>query len=299
MQNQKANDFAGVDGSVEEDFTLIHAKVPYRKTPDWPSASADVIHDRNQLINVTNGELPLGILPGLVIPDEERKQLVQSLLSVPVKKYEGTSDEQSVKCWGQPLVDAKSITEHLTVGVEPMVHRLTQPLVRRIERWLLQNGFNVTKMIDPFTGLSYHAGIFRSINVVNHNSVLHVDDFIRDATKKDDFRFPYLLADRLFYQVSFNILLDDGGHKPDSLYVHNKMYDSSHEKHVLENGWQFPVCFVSDRPYYKHIPRVGETYVFSTSNYHDVRGGSPLSRRITFSCFGIYIPDINLFMLYN
>lgn len=301
MLNQKSHDFAGVGESVEEDFKLVQAEIPFRNTPVWFSNQPLVLKSSADIINLATGVSPLGILPPckIIHSEDERKSILERLLDVPPQKYVSTNGEQSVKYWGQPFVDSATVTKHLTSEINTLVKSLSEPLVKRVENWLHENGFNVTRIIDPLTGFTYPVGVFRAINVVNNSSVLHLDDFVRDGLMKPDFTLPYLLEGKLFYQVSFNILLDDGGYEPDSLYTYNKFHLPSHEKFVLGNGWQFPLSLVGDCNFLKHTPKVGEGYMFSTSCYHDVKGGSPKSNRITFSCFGIYLPELNLFMLYN
>ncbi|MEY4926582.1 MAG: hypothetical protein RI894_1018, partial [Bacteroidota bacterium] len=146
---------------------------------------------------------------------------------------------------------------------------------------------------------SYTAGVFRAINVVNEASVLHCDDFIRDGLKKPDFRLPEVLKNQVYYQLSFNVLLDDGGFEPDALFVHNRFYTLPDEITCLPNGWQFPLDLVARQPHCKFTPSVGSEYVFNTINYHDIKGGSQLANRVTFSVFAIYIPALSMMLLYN
>jgi hypothetical protein len=103
----------------------------------------------------------------------------------------------------------------------------------------------------------------------------------------------------MYYQVSFNLLLDDGGFEPDPLYVYNRFYNPSDETFCMDNGWQFSVDLMDGSNVYRYNPKVGEAYVFSTTAFHDIYGGSPLSNRITWSVFAIYVPSLNMMLLYN
>jgi hypothetical protein len=157
----------------------------------------------------------------------------------------------------------------------------------------------VEPLIDPLTGQAYSAGVFRTISVTGKSSVLHCDDFVRDGSLKTDFRLPSVLKNRMYYQLSFNILLDDGGYNVDPLYVFNRFYNVADENDCLANGWQFPLSLVADAAVCQYQPTVGATYVFSTINYHDIKGGSTAARRITWSVFALYVPELNLMLLYN
>jgi len=126
-----------------------------------------------------------------------------------------------------------------------------------------------------------------------------MDDFIRDGNMKPDFRLPTALKGRPYFQVSFNILLDDGGHQAAPLYTYNRFYNPCDEIHCMDNGWQFPKELMADIPVYKYQPKIGETYVFPTTAYHDIFGGSPLANRVTWSVFAIYVPYLDLMLLYN
>jgi len=269
------HDFAGVAGAFEVDFKLRQAEIPTRNTPKWLTDIAADIAFKDDILDITAGLRPIGFLPpNTIIRDSaERQQILNLLKAIPVKNYEGISDEQRIKAWGLPFVDSPTVTEHLTTKVDPRILELTEPLVRRLELWLTSLGFNVTKLTDPFTGLAYPAGVFRSMNVSKEAGAIHVDDFIRDGLLKPDFRLPYLLEQYEYVQISFNALLCDGGHEPDNLYAFNRFYQHSDEEHLLPNGWQFPASLVAGSPVYRHRPVVGQDYVFNTCNYHDVKGG--------------------------
>lgn len=272
-----------------------------RQTPRWAVNSPTALTCKCGMKSLAVGKLPIGILPPRTIVRStlERKRILRELMQLPETRYKGVSDDQCVRCWGSPFVDAKTVSDHLSTAISPAVVALTSPLLQNLTEYLVSLGFDVQPMIDPVTLIPYPAGIFRAISVVNEASVLHTDDFVRDGLQKPDFRLPEVLVGRQFTQLSFNILLDDGGFEPDALWVYNRFHTPADEVFVMKNGWQFPLDLVSRRPSCKYTPSVGSEYAFCTTNYHDVRGGSPRANRVTFSVFAIYVPSLNLMMLYN
>ena len=275
--------------------------IPYRPTPKWVTDKQLVLQRKRDFIQVALGKAPIGILPkkALLPSEDHRLAILQELQNIKAAKYDNTDSEQRVESWGKPFVDSTTLDIHLTMQVNEKILGISNPLVERTQRFLESLGYEVDFLIDPVTGLQYHAGVFRQISVSKSSSVLHVDDFIRDGQHKLDFRLPKVLTGRMYYQVSFNLLLDDGGYEPDSLYVYNCFYNPSDEAFCMENGWQFPVELMGNASVFRYTPKIGEAYVFSTTAFHDICGGSPLSNRITWSVFAIYVPSLNLMLLYN
>lgn len=291
----------GTTALQQEDESDFKPHVLHRQTPKWVTPNTVAITCKCSMLSLAMGKLSVGLLPpGTVIPSvAARKSILNQLRQIPDNKYQHTDVDQRVRSWGKPFVDSATLAAHLGEKVDPRVEALTGPLVTRIARFLRLKGFEVQPLIDPVTLIAYPAGVFRAINVVNEASVLHTDDFVRDGLQKPDFRMPEPLANREFFQISFNVLLDDGGYEPDALFVYNRFHIPADEKRILHNGWQFPMSVVRNRLACKHTPSTGSEYVFCTTNYHDVRGGSPLANRVTFSVFALYVPSLNLMMLYN
>ncbi|PHN05899.1 hypothetical protein [Flavilitoribacter nigricans] len=283
------------------DKTADRPEIPQRPTPAWMIKRSLPMRSREDMRLLATGHLPLGILPdGLLLPSfRYRRRVVDSLRDMQAARYDNTDAGQRVESWGKPLVDAPSLDAHLRLSVDERIQAISDPFVDRIREWLTGLGYRVEDLIDPLTGMKYHAGILRQISVSKSNSVLHVDDFVRDGRMKPDFRLPEVLRGQHYYQISFNLLLEDGGHQADPLYCYNRFYRDEDESYCLANGWQFPAELMEDAKYYRYQPKVGEAYVFSTTAYHDIFGGSPLSNRITWSVFGIYVPSKNLMLLYN
>lgn len=102
------HDFAGVDGSVESDFQLNQAEVPFRNTPKWLTNVPEDITTKDDIVDITQGLKPLGFMPPNIIihNNEERQLILQMLLAIPVKNYEGVAEEQKIKAWGLPFVDS-------------------------------------------------------------------------------------------------------------------------------------------------------------------------------------------------
>lgn len=275
--------------------------IPCRTAPKWTQSAPATIDAKRYLEDVAVGKLPLGLIPaGVLLPgDNYRKEVVQQLQAISTAKYDNTSNEQRVESWGKPFVDSATLDDYFQLEVNPTVLAISNPFVTRTYRFLESLGFQVDYLTDPTTGAKYHAGVLRKISVSKTSSVLHVDDFIRDGLKKPDFRLPSVLKGERYFQLSFNLLLEDGSHQADPLYCYNKFYNPCDEKQCMDNGWQFPESLVAGCDYHKHQPKVGGAYVFSTTAYHDIYGGSPLADRITWSVFAIYIPAKNLMLLYN
>lgn len=275
--------------------------VPCRKTPQWEHQKEVPLTSKEAFIAMAIGKAPIGIVPsGSLIPNKkEQLKILQNLTKIGSAKYDNTDSEQQVESWGKPWVESKTLKDHLSMKVNQTVLNLSNPIVFRTKDYLEKLGFKVGFLTDPFTGLDYHAGVFRFINVSKNRSVLHMDDFIRDGNMKPDFRLPLPLKNRPYFQVSFNVLLGDGGHQAAPLYTYNRFYNPCDEVHCMDNGWQFPTELMRNTPVHKYQPQVGETYVFSTTAYHDIYGGSPLSNRVTWSVFAIYVPSLDLMLLYN
>lgn len=275
--------------------------VPCRITPKWSQNYPIAIDAKEHLQLIAEGKLPLGLLPeGTLLSDDQyRKEAVQRLQAISTAKYDSTSTEQRVESWGKPFVDSATLEDHFQLDVNPDVLAVSNPFLTRTQRFLESLGFQVDYLTDPVTGARYQAGVLRKISVSKSSSVLHVDDFIRDGLKKPDFRMPSALVGEQYYQISFNLLLEDGGHQVDPLYCYNRFYNSCDEAQCMDNGWQFPESLLDGCEYYKYQPKVGSAYVFSTTAYHDIYGGSPDAERITWSVFAIYVPSKNLMLLYN
>lgn len=276
-------------------------KVPYRSTPNWIIDNEIQLQSKKDLNLIATGKAPLGILPQEVLlrSGDERKKIVQELLTIGSLKYEVADPDQQLERWGMPLVDSASITKHLAMSIDERVLGISNPLLEKVKCYLAGLGYTVDYLIDPITNKQYHAGIIRKLNVSSNSSVLHVDDFVRDGMLKPDFRLPTILAGEIYYQISFNLLLEDGDYQADPLFCYNRFYNSSDEDFLLANGWQFDQEVIADTQFLQYQPQVGEAYVFSTTAFHDIYGGSPLSNRITWSVFAIYVPTMNLMLLYN
>ena len=301
-ENAKVKDCFGVCSSSQQKVEKhLDIKVPCRNTPVWIRPKSEKIFKRENLLNVANGKIPIGILKddAIIKNEGDRKRIMNVLKTIEAKKYDNTDPEQQVDSWGAPLVDSVSLDQHFKTDVNPIVKTISDPLKNRLVENLKNLGFKVEDLVDPKTGYKYPAGVLRKIKVSSKSSVLHVDDFIRDGLKKPDFRLPDVLKGKSYTQISFNILLDDGGYQADPLYCFNKYYNPCDEKFCMQNGWQFPTWLMDNVDMYKYQPKVGEGYVFSTTAYHDIFGGSELANRITWSMFAIHVPSLNLLLIYN
>jgi len=278
----------------------LGVQLSVRKTSEWASCDLQYLDKIDIIKGIATGILPIGLFHNLVIfrDEDERLNILRALFNIPVTKYDGTDFGQGVNCWGNPFVDSQYLESHLTtLNIE--LDSLRKPLLERLKNYFVELGFNVEDLLDPITNLPYSAGVFRYINVQKGSSVLHIDDFVRDGLKKEDFRLPKCLINQDYSQLTFNILLDDGGYQPDSVIVYNRIYSSEDEEFVMKNGWQFPLSIVEDYKSISFTPSVGDSYVFSSLNYHDISIGHHLSNRVTFGLFIIYISATNTMYFYN
>lgn len=281
--------------------------LPVRTNPVWESNSIAHISDRNTLLKVISGKLPIGILQKSLITEAERIILVEELLKLQIKKYDNTDPKQKVEVFGKPFVDSETVTKHLTSGIDEKFDAITTPLFERLLYEFSQMGFNPQPLIDPITLLLYPAKVCRLISIPkgcytergNECSVLHCDDIIRDGLMKPDFRLPVGFEHHQYFQFSVCIQLEDGGFRPDALFVYEKQFSAELQGDFMENNWQLPIEKVSDTRYASYTPELGATYLFSTLNFHDVKGGDPRAKRLNFSVFFIYIPETNQLFYYN
>lgn len=281
---------------TEIDF---NSSVPVRNVSNWKSTEPTYIICSCTNHHLLDGEIGTALLPNeLLFSEIERNETLKKLKSRQVKQYENTNASQKVMVDGFPFVDSTSYNEYLHAEMDAEFIELVRKPINNLKKHFESLGIKTEILFDEVTGLPFKAGVFRTISVPKA-SVLHVDDLGRDGFLKPDFRMPKALQGVYYNQVSFNVLLDDGGYEPDSLYVYNQPYKKEHEELVYVNGWQFPQWLVQDSQYIKYTPKVGQAYAFSTTNYHDVNGGHPLAHRVTFSVFGIWVRELNTLYLYN
>lgn len=272
-----------------------------RPTFNWITDEVVNLQSYEDFINVFMGEIPLGILPNKAMPCiNKMDELVKLVKRRSSKKYANTDEKQKVETYGSnPFVDSEIVSGYLIKDIDKEIDVYMSEYVMILSVYLSMLGFEVEILKDPLTSLNYSAGVVRRISVSKDTSVLHVDDFVRDGNMKVDFRMPVELLENDFYQSSFNILLTDGGFQADPLYVYNSFYKEEDEAFCMANGWQFKKDVIEDVDSFKYQPKPNEGYIFSTSAYHDIYGGSKKADRITWSVFAIYVPNTNKVLLYN
>jgi hypothetical protein len=282
--------------------------LPVRATPLWQTTEVTHLTCRETFLKLVSGKIPIGILPDEILSEDERLRIVEQLENLPpFKKYENTSTEQKVEVYGFPFVDAATMKEYLAAPEDSTFAAITSPLMDRVLKQFRNWGFSPTPLIDSLTLKPYKSKVCRYIQIPKGCitetgegcTVLHVDDIIRDGMKKKDFRFPLGLEGKEYYQISVNILLENGGFLPDKLFVYEKQYSVEMESEFLDNKWQYPLQKVEPNRCLSHTPLLRECYMFSTQNFHDVREGDNGSKRLTFSVFFVYVPETNEFFYYN
>jgi hypothetical protein len=282
-------------------------ELPKRQTPTWEQVNTVQIKNKETLIKVITGQLPIGLLPFEIISEDERVRLVKEVKNLQSKQYDGTDETEKVYTkGGLPFVNFSTLAEFLAAVPDPEFERITQPILERLLVWLRTFGFGVEPLTDSVTLQQYHNKVCRHI-AVDENclkidggqcTVLHCDDILRDGSKKPDFRNPIGLEEgQAYYQGSICILFENGGFRPDALYVHEKQYSGEMESEF--NDWRAPQSSIKDKRSLSYVPQLREGYMFSTLNLHDVRGGDVRAERLTFSIFIIYVPDTNTLYYYN
>jgi hypothetical protein len=103
-----------------------------------------------------------------------------------------------------------------------------------------------------------------------------------------------------YNQFSVCIQLEDGGYRPDDIIVYEKQYSREMEGDFYgDGGWRYDAEKLKDCRSHAYTPELRKCYMFSTLNFHDVRGGHRRSKRINFSVFFIYVPGTNTMYYYN
>jgi hypothetical protein len=252
--------------------------------------------------------LPIGLLPFDIITENERRSIVAALQNREIKKYENTSDTEKVCVHGLTFVDSVSLDEYLFAENDESFEALTQPLLRRVINVFTGYGYDVKPLTDPVTLLPYHSKVCRQISIPddcytdkgNSCTVLHCDDIMRDGYNKKGFRTPIGLEQMQYNQFSVCIQLEDGGYRPDDIIVHEKQYSKELEPGFYGEGtWRYDAEKLQGCRSHAYTPELKKCYMFSTLNFHDVRGGHRLSKRINFSVFFIFIPKTNTLYYYN
>lgn len=272
--------------------------IPSRKTPKWEQIGEVNLSSKQAFEKLGLGKVPVGIMPDdvLIKSDEERLTILDKLNKIALAN---DGHQTRYYIWGHSLHFSKTVKEHFTRTIDDTVQNYCDLFIQRATDYLNGLGFDVLPLVDPLTGQTYPAGVFRLFQNTTQNSIMHIDDFVRAGSSKPDFNVPAILEGRLYYQVSFNILLDDGGHQADPVYTYNRFYHPSDEE-VYQGGYRMPLELVEGKvAEYKYQPKVGETYVIQSTSYHDIRGGSLDTNRITWSMFSVYVPSLNAFLFFS
>lgn len=282
--------------------------LPVRKTPIWERKETIVTHTQADIKKVITGQLPIGLLPEELITEEERTSIVNRLRYCRNKQFDNFTAIEKAFVHGTPFVDATSLHEYLTGNRDEAFEEIVAPLLDRLCGVLESYGFEVLPLIDEVKMLPYPAGVCREISIPegcytesgNSCTVLHCDDILRDGSTKPDFRIPGVLEDTHYHQFSICLQLEDGGYRPDDLIVHEKQYSAELESRFYGDGaWRFNPTALEGTRNHSYTPELRRGYLFSTQNFHDIRGGHPLSKRVNFSVFFLYIPGTNRVYYYN
>ncbi len=294
--------------------------IPKRQTPKWETNKPVLLISKETLIKVITGQLPIGLLPFEIISEKERVEISEKLFALPWKKYEDTGETEDVRVLGVPFVDSKSLHGHLTERPDyyDAFQTIVAPIKERLFRTLEGYGLNIAPLVDPVTLLTYPDMVARLIvvpktcrkKITGHPcTVLHCDFFPRDAYLKDkdgnqikaDFRMPHSLIGKKLHQASFCIQLEDGGYKPDKLFVHREQYSPELEDNFNdpELPWLYDASKLHSADVVEYTPQLRQTYCFSTINFHDVRDGNQNSKRLNLSIFFIYDEETNTLYPYN
>lgn len=284
------------------DFTIK------RVAPGWKSNTTKLVENYKDILDVIQAKVPVGTLPKTIMNPTELEFIGRMLQYIPINKYDNTDETEDVKVWGRPFVDSPSINDHLKSSPDTQFYTLVTPIFFKLKQYFENKGFNVAPLIDSSTMLPYSYMVARMISVPdncikedgNKCTVLHFDDFLRDAMLKTDFsesRLPIGITPNNYSQFSVCIPLGNGFFRPDHLEVYNYRYFPK-DKQELKN-WRVVRERINGVKSHTHIPKTGEVYLFNTQNCHDVLGGDSRSKRINLSVFFLYVEETNTLYPYN
>ncbi len=289
-------------------LTISRSTLPSRRTPQWVRTGVASLNSRNTTGKVITGRLPIGLFPDEIITEAERLELVRRLRRSAIRKYDNTGETEKVSVQGLTFVDSPSLSDYLQAGQDEEFERLTAPLLNRVINKFIGFGFEVKPLRDPVTLLPYHSKVCREISIPedcyttegNECTVLHCDDILRDGSQKADFRIPEGLEGMRYNQFSVCVQLEDGGYRPDDIVVYEKQYSREMEEDFYgDGGWRYDADKLEGCRSQAYTPELRKCYMFSTVNFHDVRGGHRLAKRLNFSVFFIYVPGSNTLYYYN
>lgn len=283
----------------------LHFNKILRNPTQWIRAESIPIKTKGDLLHVIEAKYPVGKLPTSIISQTDIETILKILPIIECKKYENTREEENVQVWGNPFVDSATINEHLSHCQDILFETILANPFSKLVSYFESFGITVAPLRDSVTGICYGSKVIRKINIPagcktdqgNDCNVYHFDDILRDGMIKSDFRLPNGLSINNFHQFSVCIPLENGYYPVDNLEVFEYRYFPQTKDALLD--WRVEDDLVRDVRRYSHSPIVGEPYMFNSQNVHNVNGGHPLSNRINFSVFFIYVPEINTLFYYN
>ena len=279
----------------------------FRQAPGWVENTTKLVENFNDAADVMSARLPIGLIPKDVFIASELAAIARLLHYISVNKYDNTDATEDVNVWGRPFVDSQSFDEHLSCSPDTQFYTLVMPVFFRLKKYFEELGFNVAPLIDSSTMLPYSYMVARMISVPdncvkadgNKCTVLHFDDFLRDAMLKPDFsegRLPIGITANNYEQFSVCVPIENGFFEPDYLEVYDYRYFPK-DREELKN-WRV-VRDLSGVRRHKHTPVTGEPYFFNAMNCHDILGGDSRSKRINLSVFFLYVKETKTLYPYN
>ena len=142
--------------STDQIFTL-----PQRATSIWEENRALSVINKDLVIKVITGKMPVGILSYELITEEERLKFLEIIHTLSVRQYNNTNGFEKVMVHGHPYVDFSSLTAYLNQKNDPIFDTVRQPLLNRFITFFTSLGFDVFPLTDQKTGLPYKAGVVR------------------------------------------------------------------------------------------------------------------------------------------
>ena len=279
----------------------------FRQAPGWVQTNTKLIENFNDAVDVMSAKHPVGLIPKNIFDVSELAAISKLLPYMPIEKYDNTDATEDVKVWGKTFVDSKSFDEYLSSSPDTQFYTLVMPVFKKLKKYFESLGFNVATLTDSYTMLTYSYMVARIISVPedctnvhgNKCTVLHFDDFLRDAMLKSDFsegRLPIGITANNYEQFSVCVPIGNGFFKPDYLEVYDYRYFPKDRKEL--KNWRV-ARNMNGVGTHKHTPKTGEPYFFNTMNCHDVLGGDSRSKRINLSIFFLYVKETNTLYPYN
>ncbi len=232
--------------------------------------------------------------PYSLISRQESEHILEQLEQIPFTfEY-----ETMPSVWGKAFENHLSYSEYFdSYNQQVRIESLVSPVVEKIKRMLENNGIVVEELKDSKSNRLFWKGDFRILEMIQGETILHVDDLGLDGKNMPDFQLPEQLQNKNYHQ--FSILQFLSVEQPTALIrIYDKHYTERDESFRMENGWQFQEEVIKGCAYKDVIPATGSTFIMNNYCFHDILTFGNSTKWIMYSTYIIYVPDENKAFLY-